>query len=107
MNILKTNDGGMLSAMCFKGIAEMVTGSGAAKARKAAAANAARQEQLQKESLDAQNASQLRTQNKLDEQEADLQKTAAGQRRAIVARRKGRGALAFTPAGGLKSKLGE
>lgn len=56
---------------------------------------------------DAEEAAQLRQQNKLDEQEADAQSALVSQRRAIVARRRGRGSTAYTPSTGLKSKLGE
>ena len=75
----------------------------AAKVRRQNEVAALEQKKLQ----DAQTASQLRQQQTLDDEEQQAQSRLAVQRRAIVARRRGRGALAYIPTGGLKSKLGE
>ncbi len=107
MDFHKLTDGGCMPGQCHKGIVEMVTGSGAKKARKESARAARRQEELQRKQQAAQEAAQNRQQNRLNEDEDRTLKDVAGKRRAIAARRKGRGALSFTPAGGLKSKLGE
>ena len=48
-----------------------------------------------------------RTKDQLNEEEDKSLKDIAGKRRAIAARRKGRGSLSYTAPGGLKTKLGE
>lgn len=82
----------------MSGIVNMITGKNP-DAKKAAA----RQAELQK----AQEAAQARVQIREDNREADLSKQDAAQRRAIAARRKGGGGLAFTGSNsGLKDTLG-
>lgn len=63
--------------------------------------------QEQQEAQSTQEAAQLRQQNKLNEEEADAQQALVSQRRAIAARRRGRGSLSYTASSGLKTKLGE
>lgn len=107
MDFHKFDNSGCMPGQCHKGIAEMVTGSGAKKARKEQRRQALRQEQLQREQQEAQEAAQNRQQNTLNDEEDKQLSDIAGKRRAIAARRRGRGSLAFTGANGLKSKLGE
>lgn len=84
------------------GIADALTG-GKPKESKAVADARKRQEA----SLKAQEAATLRAQIETDKQEADLSGKSAAQRRALAARRRGRGGLEFTgPASGLKETLG-
>lgn len=87
----------------MKGVVEIITGSGAKKARKQQARALAEQREQQA----TQDAIQKRQQIRLDDEEADASGALASRRRAVAARRRGRGALSFTSSSNLKTSLGE
>lgn len=88
----------------MSGVTKMITGGGKPKPDKAVLDAQKRQAEL----LAAQEAATQRQQVATDEKEAELSGQAAAQRRAIAARRRTRGGLAFSGATTqLKSKLGE
>ena len=91
------------------GIKTLITGDDSGKKAQRRAEEQARAAELRaKQAQDQQEAVQKRELLKAGEREAELEKTKAAQRRAVVARRGGRSALAFNgPVTNLKSKLGE
>jgi hypothetical protein len=101
--------GGAVATFAIKAIAGAAIGAAASKALAkkpkadpAVAAAERRQEAL----LKSQEAANLRLKNEEDKREADLSGQVAGQRRAVAARRRGRGGLAFSGPKALKNTLG-
>ena len=87
----------------MNGIVSMITGSGDKAAKRAAAEARAQQEKA----LAAQEAATLRAQQSEDKRAEDLSGQLAAQRRAVNARRSGRGALGYNgPVTTMKETLG-